>query len=140
MARRAPIRVTAIEQRLHTSRTADTIARLQQRYPRCRFLWLMGADNLAQFHQWQRWRAIARRVPIVVFARPVYSDVRHTAPAMSWLGRYQRHAPAQWRNWTLPAIILVQFGLDPRSATAVRRARPDWARPSRPCQIEDSGC
>jgi nicotinate-nucleotide adenylyltransferase len=140
MARHARIRVTAIEQKLGTTHTADTIAQLQRLYPHCQFLWLMGADNLAQFHRWQRWRAIARMVPIVVFARPGYSGVRHAAPAMAWLRQHQRRNAAQWRNWTLPAIILVHFGLDPRSATAVRRVHPDWAHASPYPQPEDRPC
>src|ERR1044071_2259730 len=49
VARHAPIRVTAIEQRLKTRFTADTLAKLPQLYPKHDFIWLMGADNLAQF-------------------------------------------------------------------------------------------
>src|SRR6476469_5424146 len=72
MARRAPIRVTAIEQQLGTRYTTDTLRALKRRFPRNRFVWTMGADNLAQFHRWKDWRSIARMVPIVVFARPGY--------------------------------------------------------------------
>ena len=59
MARRAPIRVTAIERELGTVYTAETLERLVARFPQHDFIWLMGADNLGQFHRWRDWRRIA---------------------------------------------------------------------------------
>lgn len=127
VARHPRIRPMAIESELGTQRTVDTLEALCKRYPHVRFLWLMGSDNLAQFHRWARWRDIARLVPIVVMARPLYAGKSQLAPAMGWLRRYRRKNPAGWRNWALPAISLVHFGLDTRSATAIRRTDPDWA-------------
>ncbi len=129
-ARHPRIRVMALESELGTQRSIDTIRALRSRYPHIRFLWLMGSDNLAEFHRWASWRAIAHAVPIVVMARPRYIGKSQTAPAMGWLRRWRRKSLANWRNDTLPAIRLVNLGLDPRSATAIRRATPDWAQPS----------
>lgn len=70
MMRHPRVTVTDIEARLGTRITADTIARLQARYPGVRFVWLMGADNLAQIHRWADWRDIFARVPVGVLARP----------------------------------------------------------------------
>ena len=53
-----------------TTYTADTLRALRRRFPRTRFVWLMGGDNLAQLPYWQRWQDIFRTVPIAVFARP----------------------------------------------------------------------
>lgn len=64
------VTVTGIEARLGTRYTAQTLAHLQRLYPRLRFVWLMGADNLAQLHLWQDWREIMGRVPVGVLARP----------------------------------------------------------------------
>ena len=55
-ARRAPIRVSAMERELGTRFTVDTLRALQRRWPKRRFVWLMGADNLAQFDAWRDWR------------------------------------------------------------------------------------
>ena len=132
MARRAPIRATAIEARLGTRYTVDTIRRLQRRYPRTRFIWLMGSDNLAQFHRWRDWRGIARAIPIAVVARPGYDGAAVAGPAMAWLRRYRRRPATakRWTTWSLPALVLLRFRPDPLSATAVRAADPDWhARP-----------
>src|SRR6202012_3234564 len=64
------IRVSAIEQRLGTRYTVDTVAALKKRFPHLRFVWLMGSDNLEQFARWRRWQKIARLVPIAVVRRP----------------------------------------------------------------------
>ena len=73
VADHARIRVTDIEQQLGTVYTADTLRALLPRFPQCRFVWLMGADNLAQIWQWKDWQTIFTRIPIAVFARPPYS-------------------------------------------------------------------
>lgn len=127
-ARRGRIRVTAIERELGTVYTADTLAALVRRFPGRRFIWLMGADNLAQFHRWRDWRRIARTVPIAVVSRPGYDGHALKAPAWGWLRRYVRPAATarQWTEWSLPSLVLLQLPPDPTSATAIRAAHPDW--------------
>jgi nicotinate-nucleotide adenylyltransferase len=127
-ARRAPIRPTAIEARIGTRYTVETMRRLVRLYPGRRFIWLMGADNLAQFHRWKAWRTIARTVPIAVIARPGYDGQALSAPAMGWLRRFVRPATlsTHWTTWRPPAVVLLRSMPDPTSATAVRAADPDW--------------
>jgi len=127
VARHPRIRVSAIEAELGTQLTVDTVQALKRRFPHVRFLWLMGADNLLQFHRWADWRTIARTLPIVVLARPHYAGPSQSAPAMAWLRRHRRRGTAGWRSWRLPAIAILNAGLDQRSATAIRRDDPDWA-------------
>lgn len=64
------VRVTDIEALLGTRYTAQTLRALRRRYPGVRFVWLMGADNLAGFHHWEAWQQIMARTPIGVLARP----------------------------------------------------------------------
>lgn len=128
LARGAPIVPTAIEREMGTRYTVDTLRLLVRRYPGRRFIWLMGADNLAQFHDWKDWRDIARQMPIAVISRPGYNDRARTAPAMAWLRRYVRPASQSrnWTEWRPPAIVLLRFRPDPTSATALRRTDPQW--------------
>lgn len=129
-ARRARIRPTAIERELGTRYTVDTLRRIRRRWPKRRFVWLMGADNLAQFHRWRQWRDIARLMPIAVIARPGYDAAALASPAMAWLRRFRR-SPASLRRgagWSAPALVILRFDPDPRSATAIRQADPHWAR------------
>lgn len=127
-ARRAPIKVTAIEAQLGTRYTIDTLQALVRRFPDREFVWLMGSDNVAQFHQWKAWRAIARTMPIAVIARPGYERKVAASPAAAWLRRY-RIAAARFKRgkWSAPTLVNLRFDPDPRSATAIRRAEPDWA-------------
>lgn len=129
MAERAPIRVTAIERDLGTRYTVDTLRALARRYPKIRFVWIMGSDNLAQFHRWRDWRVIARTMPIAVVTRPGYDATALASPAMAWLRRYRVPA-ASFRTrgeWSAPALVILRFDPDPRSATAIRLADPDWS-------------
>jgi nicotinate-nucleotide adenylyltransferase len=130
MARHAPIRASAIELKLHTRYTVDTVRALTRLYPNKRFIWLMGADNLAQFDQWRDWRGIAREVPIAVVARPGYDGAALAAPAMGWLRRFIRpaHQAKSWTKWRMPALVLLRFRPDPNSATRLRMADPAWQR------------
>jgi nicotinate-nucleotide adenylyltransferase len=70
MAADPRIDVTGFEAAIGTRYTFDTISFLKRRCPGVRFVWIMGADNLAGFHRWQRWRDIAQLVPIAVVDRP----------------------------------------------------------------------
>ena len=63
------VEVTDLEAHLSSRYTADTIGHLRRLYPGVRFVWLMGADNLAQLDQWQNWQTIMETVPVAVIAR-----------------------------------------------------------------------
>lgn len=139
VARRAPIRATAIERQLGTRYTIDTLRALRLRYPRHDFIWLMGADNLAQFSRWKNWRGIAYLMPIAVIARPGYDAGARGSAAMSWLRRFVRPArqSADWTNWRVPALVLLRFRPDPRSATLLRQADPLWHREYEATRVRD---
>jgi nicotinate-nucleotide adenylyltransferase len=70
------IRVSDFEQKHGLQYTYATLSALKERYPDTQFVWIMGADNLAGFHRWQKWRSIINIMPIVVFDRTPFS---HTA-------------------------------------------------------------
>ena len=128
MSRCSAIQPTAIERQLGTRYTHDTLLALTRRYPKRQFIWIMGADNLAQFHRWKDWRKIARLLPIAVVSRPGYDDDAFAAPAMAWLRRFVHPASLRgnWTNWSTPALTFLRYRPDPRSATAIRLARPQW--------------
>ncbi|MBN9597804.1 MAG: nicotinate-nucleotide adenylyltransferase [Afipia sp.] len=64
------IDISCLETVIGTRYTADTISYLRRRCSGVRFVWIMGADNLAQFNRWERWQTIASMVPIAVVDRP----------------------------------------------------------------------
>lgn len=65
--------VSDLESQLHTRFTADTLAKLKARFPRTEFVWMMGADNLIQLPQWERWHDVFDLADIAVFRRPPYA-------------------------------------------------------------------
>jgi nicotinate-nucleotide adenylyltransferase len=125
--------VSDVEQRLGTTYTADTLARLRHRYPRAEFVWLMGGDNLAQIPRWRRWTEIFDHVPIAVFDRGGTARRALAGPAAQ---RYAqaRIAPDRARRlagMAAPAWVFFPTPLDPHSATAIRAAQAEPRRPRR---------
>ncbi|MDR9486040.1 MULTISPECIES: nicotinate-nucleotide adenylyltransferase [Sediminimonas] len=119
--------VSDIELRLGTRHTAQTVAALQRRYRGVRFVWLMGADNLAQFDQWQEWHDIMARVPVGVLARPGQQiSARASRAARIYraerLGARASHLLA-WAE--TPAWCFVNVPMVDLSSTKIR-LRGDW--------------
>ena len=130
MARRGAIKVSDFEVQAGTRYTVDTLEALGRRFPQHRFIWLMGEDSVAQFHQWKDWRKLAGQVPIAVISRPGYDDEARAARAMGWL-RWFVHPASTARNWTAwraPAITFLRLPPDPTSATRLRARNPEWHR------------
>lgn len=121
------VRVTDLERRLGTRYTAETLERLQAIYPGVRFVWLMGADNLAQFHRWERWADILRMVPVGVLARPGWGVKARTSRAAR-IFRQERVARGEsLRLRDAPAWCFVNLPMDDSSSTEIR-ARGEWRR------------
>ena len=117
--------VTGIEAALGTRMTADTIAQLRKLYPGLRFVWLMGADNLVQFHLWDRWREIAAQVPIGVIARPGWRMPARFSVAARRLAD-ARISEEDARLLPLakpPAWVLINVPLNGLSSSAIRAAQ-----------------
>ena len=130
VARRSPIRVSDFEREAGTRYTVDTVAALLKRHPQHCFIWLMGEDTVAQFHQWKDWRKLAAMLPIAVISRPGYDDEARAARAMGWLRWFVRpRAKAkEWTAWSAPAITFLRLPPDTTSATRLRARNPHWHR------------
>ncbi|MBI4184827.1 MAG: nicotinate-nucleotide adenylyltransferase [Proteobacteria bacterium] len=116
------IRVTDLEARLGTRYTADTLAELRRRFPRRRFVWLMGADNLAQIVRWRRWRRVFRLAPVAILARPQYaSNPLATRAARRWAAyRVPEARAAELAAKPPPAWTFITGPTHPASATRIR--------------------
>ena len=130
MAQGTRIQVSDFERQSGTRYTVDTVETLLRRYRNHRFIWLMGADTVAQFHQWKDWRKLAESLPIAVISRPGYDGAARAARAMGWLRRFVRpeRQAKDWTEWSAPAILLLRLPPDPTSATALRAHDPHWHR------------
>lgn len=121
------VEVTDLESHLSSRYTADTIGHLRRLYPGVRFVWLMGADNLAQLDQWQNWQTIMETVPVAVIARSgqrlgarrskaakIYRNFRLKGRSARLLAKFD--APA-WAYQNVPLVDL--------SSSAIR-AKGKW--------------
>lgn len=119
------VKITDFEKDLSSAYTAASLHYLKLRMPGVHFVWLMGADNLAGFHNWQDWLGIASSMPIAVVDRPGW---RHKALA-------SRAARALWRYYVpeqrardlplakAPAWTFLTGPLSPLSSTEIRERR-----------------
>lgn len=129
MARDPRIVVTTVEASLGTRYTADTLAILARRLAGVHLVWLMGADNLCQFHRWRHWRRIALTMPLAVYDRPGSTFRAMASPAAQALAAYRLdeadapllpgHATPAWTFLHGPRVAL--------SSTALRAST---SRPS----------
>ncbi|QIB36198.1 nicotinate-nucleotide adenylyltransferase [Ancylobacter pratisalsi] len=115
---------TGLEVGLGTRYSHDTVAALTRRFPRVRFVWLMGADNLASFDRWQRWKDIAELVPIAVIDRPGCTFPAIASPAATALRRWRIGEEDAGRLTTVkpPAWVFLHGLKSPLSSTQLRAA------------------
>jgi len=114
--------VTGLEADIGRRYTFDTLAYLTRRASGARFVWLMGADNLRQFHRWRRWRDIAALAPIAVIDRPDPSLRAMSSPAGVWLARHRlpEQAAARLADAPPPAFAFLHGPRSSLSSTALR--------------------
>jgi nicotinate-nucleotide adenylyltransferase len=122
------IDVSCLESVIGTRYTVDTITYLRRRVSGLRLVWIMGADNLAQFHRWQNWQRIASEVPIAVIDRPPQSFRALAAPAAQALARYRlpENQAAALPDRRAPAwVFLTGLKLN-LSSTGLRNPDGSW--------------
>jgi nicotinate-nucleotide adenylyltransferase len=117
--------VSDVERRIGTRYSIDTVRWLKARFPGVRFVWIMGADGLADFHLWRGWAALAREVPIAVVSRPLvalrsrFSPLARRFAAFRIPARAARSLPDR----TPPAWVYLDAPYDFTSSTALRKSR-----------------
>lgn len=128
LARPYKIKISDFERDQPRSYTAQTLKRLNRTHPKCNFVWLMGADNLAQIPKWYQWRDIFNTCPIAVFDRPgeTYGALNGKA---AHLFRRHRLYPSAWgrpildfANSACPAWTFVPHTKHKLSSTHIRNS------------------
>lgn len=128
MARDPRIDVSCLEAVIGTRYTVDTITYLRRRCASVHFVWIMGADNLTQFHRWENWQRIATQVPIAVIDRPPQSFRALAAPAAQALARWRMPEAAAGRLATQrpPAWVFLTGMKSSLSSTGLRNHDGTW--------------
>lgn len=130
--------ISDIEAQIDSRFTYDTLFWLRQRAPRVHFVWIMGADNLSQFHLWRSWRAIAGLVPIAVVDRPGSTLKAISSPAGAALARWRvpERDAARFATMAPPALIFLhgpRSGLSSTALRSERRGAASWPRSLNEC-------
>jgi nicotinate-nucleotide adenylyltransferase len=114
--------VSDAETRIGAQYTIDTLRVLKARYPRVKFVWIMGADSLASFHRWRGWTQIMREVPVAVVSRPWIAIRARFSPAARRFARFRRPSAqaALLPGMTPPAWVFLRGPFDFQSSTALR--------------------
>jgi len=122
------IDVSCLESVIGTRYTVDTITYLRRRAAGLHFVWIMGADNLAQFHRWENWRRIASEVPIAVIDRPPQSFRALAAPAAQALARYRlpENQAGRLADQRAPAWVFLTGMKSNLSSTGLRNPDGSW--------------
>ena len=122
------IDISCLESVIGTRYTVDTISYLRRRASGLRFVWIMGADNLAQFHRWQNWRRIASEMPIAVIDRPPQSFRALAAPAAQALARYRlpENQAVRLADQRAPAWVFLTGMKLNLSSTGLRNPDGSW--------------
>lgn len=115
--------VSDAEQSLGTRYTVDTLKAIKRRFPGVHFVWLMGSDNLASFHRWKAWPAIAELMPVAVVMRPGSMLAPLQAKAMQRFWRARRRKMRDFGRASPPAFVIVGGRRNPQSSTALRAAQ-----------------
>ena len=117
------VAVTGFEEEIGARYTCDSVAFLKARAAGVKFVWLMGADNLRQFHLWRHWRAIADAVPIAVIDRPGSTLKALTSPAAQTMARYRipEREAAHLADRAPPAFVFLHGPRSTLSSSAIRR-------------------
>lgn len=118
--------ITGFEAEIGTRFTFDTVSWLLRRCGQAKFVWIMGADNLASFHRWQRWQDIAAAMPIVVIDRPASTLRAASSRAALRLAEYRlaEHDAQLLPDCRAPAYLFLHGPRSSLSSTELR-ARGD---------------
>ena len=116
------VHITGFERHLPTPYTAATLAYLKLRRRGTKFVWVMGADNLALVHHWQNWRDIFQQMPVAVVDRPGWHLPALSSPAAQAFlsNRLPQSRAALLVDQPLPAFSFLTGPLSAQSSTEIR--------------------
>jgi nicotinate-nucleotide adenylyltransferase len=116
------IKVTGFEAEHGFRYSFDTLSFLREGCGGVKFVWIMGADNLAQFDRWERWRDIAELMPIAVYARPgsLHRATASKAATVLKPFRIPENEAESLADREPPAWIYLRGVMSGQSSTAIR--------------------
>ena len=120
-----PILIKEFEKKINSKYSYYTIKYLCNHYSNIKFYWLMGADNLVNFHQWQSWKQFFNQISIVIFRRHGYNQAALKSIASLTFANYQIKTGElnQKQFMSLPSWTIAQNREIRISSTEIRKHR-----------------
>ena len=120
-----PIKISEIENRIKSTHSYETIKFIKNHYKNIKFYWLMGADNLINFHNWQNWRDIFHNISVVVFKRHGYNNKALNSKTKKTFSQFQiySNSSTQYKNMNLPSWHLINNKEIKISSSEIRNQR-----------------
>ena len=120
-----PIDINPVETLSHqASYTIDTLRQLRSLNPHTTFIWLIGSDQLTNFHTWRDWQGILKLAHIAVAQRAGHETSAEQLSDVTLRTYYQQHhcnAPSnQWRTQKHGLFIEFAAPLMAVSSTQIR--------------------
>lgn len=118
------ISISKLEKDAQIKYTIGTVEYLNTRYFGTKFIWIMGADNLKDFHRWREWDKLALTVPIAIIDRPSSSlDVTSSLFANKYRKYRVDEADAQnLADKKKPAWVFLHSKLNDQSSSQLRNS------------------
>ena len=120
-----PIYIKEIEKKINSKYSYSTIEYLCNHYSSIKFYWLMGADNLVNFHKWQNWKKIFNKISVVIFRRHGYNSSALKSITSKTFENYQIKSKKlnQMHFTSLPSWTFIQNKEIRISSTEIRKQR-----------------
>lgn len=119
------IRVTGFEAAHGFTYTYETLRYLADTLADRKFVWIMGADSLAGFHRWERWRDITQAMPLAIYVRPGASSraLASKAAIAMHRSRIDEDQATSLADRTAPAWIFLRGRQSSLSSSAIRAGK-----------------
>ncbi len=116
--------VTDLEVKLGLRHTALTLNVIKTRMRHCQMVWVMGADNLIQFHKWHKPKSIAKTMAIAVVNRPGSVAAALSSPGAKIAGRKLPPRRMIARRLPQQSWVFLRGAMNSQSASAIRAQQP----------------
>ena len=113
--------VTDLESKLNSNRTHKTLNYILENFGSNNFTFIIGADNLTNFHLWDNWQDIWQKIKIAVYGRKNYQHKSLKSEAAIKFGKYRVKSYNDFKERKPPCWIITHGELINISSTNLRK-------------------
>lgn len=113
---------TGFEEKIKSFRSLDTVSYILSHNKGAYFVFIMGSDNLANFHLWYKWEEIITLIPLAIVNRPtaLYASVMSPFAKKYQAFRLKEKKAKQLPFYKTPVWCYIHGNLSDQSSTKIR--------------------